>query len=174
MPGTARNVELKARDLDPARSLLVCRALGAEDQGELWQRDTYFLVPHGRLKLREQRPGAAHLIQYERADCPAERESRYHVAAVEQAEAMKTALAAALAVRVVVTKRPRLFLHGPIRIHLDHVESLGHFLELEAVATVGSDLTVEHRLVDQLRNAFGISDDQLVAVGNADQLEHKS
>ena len=47
-----RNVELKARDLDPIRSLAVCRELDADDRGTLWQRDTYFDVARGRLKLR--------------------------------------------------------------------------------------------------------------------------
>jgi adenylate cyclase class IV len=49
-----RNVELKARDPDPRRSLAACEALGAEPQGVLFQRDTYFPAPHGRLKLREE------------------------------------------------------------------------------------------------------------------------
>jgi adenylate cyclase class IV len=72
-----RNIELKARDPDPRRSLAVCAELGAKDYGELWQRDTYFVVPQGRLKLREQRPGSTHLIQYDRTDRPQQRESRY-------------------------------------------------------------------------------------------------
>src|SRR3712207_5002758 len=48
-----RNVELKATDPDPQRSLAVCLELGAEDRGVIVQRDTYFRVPTGRLKLRE-------------------------------------------------------------------------------------------------------------------------
>src|ERR687887_292601 len=63
-----RNVELKARDPDPERSLARARALGAEDRGELRQRDTYFDAPSGRLKLREQEPGGAELIAYERVE----------------------------------------------------------------------------------------------------------
>lgn len=50
----ARNIELKARDPDPARSLQLSLSLGAKDQGWLQQLDTYFRVAHGRLKLREQ------------------------------------------------------------------------------------------------------------------------
>ena len=52
-----RNVELKARDPDRARSLERALAVGADDRGELWQRDTYFAGARGRLKLREQEPG---------------------------------------------------------------------------------------------------------------------
>jgi adenylate cyclase class IV len=50
-----RNVELKSRDPDPARTLERALALGAEDHGEIAQRDTYFARAHGRVKLREQR-----------------------------------------------------------------------------------------------------------------------
>jgi len=63
-----RNVELKAADPDPARSLAACRELGAEDKGVLRQRDTYFRTRAGRLKLREEEPGGAVLIQYDRPD----------------------------------------------------------------------------------------------------------
>jgi adenylate cyclase class IV len=48
------NLELKARDRDPARSLRACEELDAADKGALSQLDTYFEAPRGRLKLREQ------------------------------------------------------------------------------------------------------------------------
>ena len=54
-----RNVELKARDRDPARSLERALALGAEDKGEIRQRDTYFARASGRVKLREQESGGS-------------------------------------------------------------------------------------------------------------------
>jgi hypothetical protein len=63
-----RNLELKARDADPARSLKAALALGADDRGVIRQRVTYFSRARGRLKLREQEPGGAELIAYERAD----------------------------------------------------------------------------------------------------------
>jgi predicted adenylyl cyclase CyaB len=80
-------------------------------------------------------------------------------------------LDAALGVRVVVEKRRRLFLHGCVRIHLDDVEGLGHFLEFEAIAPPDSDLSQERRLVAELRATFAISDDLLVAKGYADHAE---
>jgi hypothetical protein len=74
-----RNIELKATDPDPFASLDVCRRLGAKDRGTIEQRDTYFEVARGGLKLREEQPGP-HLIQFERANEPQQRESRYLVA----------------------------------------------------------------------------------------------
>jgi len=162
-----RNVELKARDADPARSLATCRELGADDRGELWQRDTYFAVPHGGLKLREQRPGRPHLIQFERADQAQERESRYRIVEVGDAATLTAALDAALGVRGTVEKRRRLLLWRDVRIHLDTVERLGTFVELEAVAPPDSDLALEHERVAALRDALDITDDRLVDRGYA-------
>jgi adenylate cyclase class 2 len=83
---------------------------------------------------------------------------------------LSAALAATIGVRVVVTKRRRLFLWRDVRIHLDNVERLGRFIELEAVAPPNSDLTHEHRLIAELRDALAITDERLVAVGYAEQL----
>jgi adenylate cyclase class 2 len=165
-----RNIELKAIDPAPERSVAACQALGAVDHGIIWQRDTYFDVAHGGLKMREESPGAPHLIQFERANRPEQRKSSYRIAPVQDAEALLAALAAALGVRGVVEKRRQLLLWQQVRIHLDEVEGLGHFIELEAVAPAESDLAREHQLIAQLRDAFAITDDRLCATGYADQL----
>lgn len=136
----------------------------------LWQRDTYFDVSAGRLKLREQQPGRAHLIQFERADEPRQRESRYRIIETDDPQRLLAALAAALGVLVVVTKHRRLFLWQDVRIHLDDVERLGAFIEMEAVAPADSDLRTEYELVEHLREAFAITDDRLCATGYAQQL----
>jgi adenylate cyclase class IV len=169
-----RNIELKAIDPNPAWSLEVCRALGAQDKGVLWQRDSYFNVSTGGLKLREQQPGRAHLIQFERAEEPQQRESRYRIVETDDPQTLLAALTAALGVNIAVTKRRRLFLWQNVRIHLDDVERLGTFIELEAVAPADSDLRHEHALVKQLREAFSITDDRLNARGYSQQLVARS
>jgi homotetrameric cytidine deaminase len=157
-----RNVELKATDPDPARSLAVCRELGASDEGSLVQRDTYFRVPDGRLKLREQDPGGAVLIQYRRDDRAEARESRSRLVEVDDAEAARTALDEALGTLAVVEKERRLLLWEGVRIHLDTVRGLGSFVELEGVAPEGSDLSGEHGRVAQLAEALGITEDRIL------------
>ncbi len=173
VPRPRRNVECKARDPDPGRSLAACQELGAADHGEIWQCDTYFEVINGGLKLREERPGRPHLIQFERADEPQERESRYRIIEVGDGPTLSAALAATIGIRVVVTKRRRLFLWHDVRIHLDDVERLGTFIELEAVARTDSDLTHEYQLIAELRDILTIVDDRLVAAGYAEQLRVK-
>lgn len=165
-----RNIELKATDVDPAASLATCRSLGAEDHGVLHQRDTYFNVTAGRLKLREQDGDTPHLIAYERSDLARQRESRYRIVEIPDAEGIKAALSASLGMKVVVAKRRRLFLWGSVRIHLDHVDGLGSFIEMEAVAPADSDLSREQNLVEQLRRDLKIEDDALIACSYSDLL----
>jgi adenylate cyclase class IV len=111
-----RNVELKARDRDPVRSVAVCETLGADDHGELIQHDMYFVVTTGRLKLREETKRASHLISYVRADDLEERLSRYRIIEIADAEGVKAALSESLGTRVVVSKRRRLFFWREVRI----------------------------------------------------------
>jgi adenylate cyclase class 2 len=169
--GLGRNLELKARDRDPARSLTVCEEIGATDEGTLSQLDTYFEVPRGRLKLREQTPGGAQLIAYERADDRASTESRYRIVTVPDPAELKAALAATLGIRVEVRKERRLFLWEGVRIHLDEVEGLGSFIEFEGVATADTEADGFAPMLTDLRRRFDIEDDDLLAVSYADLVE---
>ena len=156
MSAPRRNVELKASDPDPERSLAICLELGAEDRGVLVQRDTYFRVPEGRLKLREETPGTAVLIQYDRPDAAQARESRYRLVGISDPDGLKQALDAALGTLVVVDKERHLLLWEGVRIHLDRVTGLGSFLELEGVAPPDSDLQAERERVARLSQALGL------------------
>ena len=137
LAASQRNLEIKARDADPRRSLELALELGAEDHGEIAQRDTYFGHANGRLKLREQAPGNAELIQYRRADEAGPRMSDYRLVALGEADSLREALDAALGTLVVVEKSRRLLTWEGVRIHLDEVEGLGSFVELED--TIGGD-----------------------------------
>jgi homotetrameric cytidine deaminase len=161
----ASNVELKARDGDPAATLERALALGAEDRGVLRQRDTYFRVPHGRLKLREQDGAPAELVQYVRADEAAARESRFE--RVPAADGVRDALAASLGVRVVVDKARHLLVVDDVRIHLDEVEGLGRFVELEALVTSTTGDAAAR--CERVRAALGI--EEVEPRGYADLLQ---
>jgi homotetrameric cytidine deaminase len=169
-----RNVELKARDPDPARSLERALALGAEDKGEIRQRDIYFAGARGRLKLREQQSEGSplwdELIEYSRADSTDARTSTYRRVPVADAAALGEALEAAYGTLVTVVKRRRVLLWQGVRIHLDEVEGLGSFLEFEAVAEPGSDLDAEREKVERLRAELEVDGANLVATSYSDLL----
>ena len=164
-----RNVEIKARDADPAGTLARALSLGATDEGVLEQRDTYFARARGRLKLREEPEGAT-LIAYARPDESEARTSAYRLAAISDPAAVKEALDAALGTLVVVEKRRHLLLYENVRIHLDDVEALGAFVELEAVARPDSDLAREHTLIAHLVEQLGLG--ERVAQSYSDLLQN--
>ena len=168
MPGRQRNLELKAIDPDPQATLAAALELGAEDHGMRHQRDTYFHAVVGRLKLREAPPHPAELIAYDRAELSGPKVSLYRVVEVADHVALIAALTDALGVRCVVEKARRLLLWRNVRIHLDRVTGLGHFVEVEAVAASPGGLEVERDRVERLRAALGIGDERLVARGYAD------
>jgi homotetrameric cytidine deaminase len=164
------NVELKAKDSDPDATAARCVALGASDLGVLNQRDTYFLGRHGRLKLRDQGEGGSELIAYRRPDDVQATESTYVLAPVCAPGELAEALDAALGTVVVVAKRRRLFLWEGVRIHLDEVQGLGTFIELEAVLPDSGDLAAAYEKVGRLRGELGIEDGALTSTGYADLL----
>ncbi|HEY5941999.1 MAG TPA: class IV adenylate cyclase [Solirubrobacterales bacterium] len=163
MGGARRNLELKALDRDPGGSREICEGTGSEAKGVLHQEDIYFDVPRGRLKLRRERDAPAHLISYERSNRAGQRESRYQIVEVEDDTELEAALAGALGIKAVVRKARQLFLYEGVRIHLDHVDDLGDFIELEGVAgSEDADLGRLEALLADLRDSLGIRDADLI------------
>jgi adenylate cyclase class IV len=133
MAGPRRNIELKCRCADLAAVRARAQHLGARDAGVLEHHDTFFEAPLGRLKLRDFGDGRAELISYRRPDTTEARGSDFFVYPVGDPVLLRAALAHALATGGTVRKRRHLFLYRHTRIHLDEVEGLGTFVELETV-----------------------------------------
>ena len=168
MNGRRRNIELKARCRDAPKAAEAARRLGAADHGELRQLDTYFVVPNGRLKLRETEGKPAELIWYARPDSPDVRASDYHVLPIPEPTETRDALSRALGVRGEVRKRRRLWLWYNIRIHLDEVDGLGSFIEFEAVMDPHAEEQTSLQRLAILREALQITDHDLIAVSYSD------
>lgn len=162
MQGPRRNIELKYRCADLAEVRRRARELGATDAGVLQQHDVFFDAPLGRLKLRDFGDGRAELISYRRADTPDPRGSDFLVYPVADPAALRATLAHALRSGGAVRKRRHLFLYRHTRIHLDEVEALGEFVELETVMAGQS----EHEAHAELRHvaaALSLKSDDAVA-----------
>jgi predicted adenylyl cyclase CyaB len=160
------NLELKARCGDLASARERARAVATQWLGVDEQVDTYFLTRSGRLKLRESSLSGAQLIAYFRADAPAAKRSDYQVIAVEDGTGLARMLGAMLGVHRIVRKRREIALYENVRIHLDRVEGLGDFLELEAVWDgAAAGLAEQERKVELLRQQLGIRDEDLIAGG---------
>ena len=165
-----RNIELKARcpDLDAARD--AAQRLGAQFAGTLEQRDTYFVVPRGRLKLRQTASRGAELVAYARENSAAVRGSDYRLVVVPDPAALVAALEASLGVRGDVVKTRELWMWRRVRIHLDRVERLGTFLEFEAVLDPGEPDDEGHRKIAALREALHVRDPDLIGTSYSDLL----
>ena len=135
-----RNVEIKARVRRPAELHRRAANLADGPPTLIRQRDTFYAAASGRLKLRDFGDGHGELIAYQRPDREGPKTSSYLIAPTGDPAALHAALAAALGVRGVVVKERTLLLSGRTRIHLDRVEGLGEFLELEVV--VAADVMV--------------------------------
>ena len=158
-----RNLEIKAICADPVATHEAAQQLAGPRAAVLEQVDTYFHAPSGRLKLREINNTSAELIYYDRPDDPAARISHYHIVPVIDPAALKALLGAALGVRAVVRKRRELFLYENVRIHLDAVENLGNFIELEAVLSGHVGRVESPAQLDHLARALGIQPEQRLA-----------
>lgn len=82
---------------------------------------------------------------------------------------LRNALAGVLGITVVVSKARRLFIFEGVRIHIDHVDGLGDFIEFEGVATEG-DPGLFAELLKSLRGSFGIGDEDLLSTSYSDLL----
>jgi adenylate cyclase class 2 len=166
-----RNIELKARLNDLAAAREIAQGVATDYMSPQEQTDTYFHCARGRLKLREIEDLAAQLIWYERPDELQASPSDYLLVPVERPEELKKLMAAACGVRVVVKKRREIFMVCNVRVHLDQVEGLGAFLEFEAVLGPEADEAPSRKVLDYLREQFGVTDDALLAGSYGEMLE---
>jgi predicted adenylyl cyclase CyaB len=166
-----RNLEIKARISDRGAARRLIQQIATQRVGQQKQVDTYFHCRHGRLKLREITGQAAQLIWYDRPDTADPKLSRYHLTEVTDAETVKAALAAALGVRCAVKKRREVFLYRYVRIHLDQVEGLGDFIELEAVLEADANMDDAERVVKDLMDHLQVDRAHLLPASYGELLD---
>jgi predicted adenylyl cyclase CyaB len=161
-----RNIEIKTPLDDRSAVEKRLADLGGSRQWERRQRDTFFDVPpqRGWLKLREEEGRPAELIAYSRSSAESgPRASDYEVAPLDDAARWRRLLGQALAVRGVVDKRRTLWLLRHTRVHLDEVEGLGEFLELETLAgEIGE--AAARREAEEIIAALGLERARFLAV----------
>jgi predicted adenylyl cyclase CyaB len=157
-----RNIEVKAKLLD--RRSIEKRVAGMADSGpeEIRQRDVFFHTRRGRLKLRIFDARHGELIYYDRPDRRGPKLSTYVRVPTKCPAAIQAALASACGVRGIVKKRRRVYLVGNTRIHLDEVEGLGAFLELEVVLSARQSPRRGRNVAERLMNRLGIGRKSLI------------
>jgi predicted adenylyl cyclase CyaB len=166
----ARNIEIKARVDDIETIAAKAAALADHGPVEILQDDTFFACERGRLKLRFFSRDRGELIFYRRADETGPKESFFVVAPTSSPDTLRDALTRAYGEVGRVRKRRTLYLVGRTRVHLDRVEGLGNFLELEVVLADGDDSGAAIEEAGRLMSALGIASHDLVAGAYVDLL----
>src|SRR6185369_14915820 len=160
----ARNIEVKARVADLARVRALALELGARDAGVLEQTDRYYELDGGRhLKLRTMPGRPAELIRYDRSETSGIRASDYEITNVRDDDACLVPKTRPIAV---VRKRRELLLLDNVRIHLDTVDQLGTFVELEAVLDDAHDDATCTAQVERLVRALALDDQVRASYGD--------
>lgn len=168
-----KNIEIKARitDYDKVKSLIeeLCPIPIQTEH----QEDTFFNTHKGRLKLRETKTDSA-LIYYDRKDSFQPIQSDIAISFIENPDTLKSVLSNSIGIRGVVKKKRILYKYAQTRIHLDNVENLGKFIELEVVLksdqTSKDGKTIAYKLMEML----GIKKTDLIDVAYIDLIKINS
>ncbi len=165
-----RNIEIKARITNVEAILPRARQVAGGGPELILQDDTFFSVPHGRLKLREFADGSAELIHYHRPDHGDTRASDYVRVPVPDAQTLREALARACGTAGRVRKQRWLLRAGTTRIHLDRVEGLGDFMELEVLLTEAQTDADGTAIAEALMQSLGLAGAERIAGAYLDLL----
>ena len=168
------NIEIKAKRADPDRIRDVLKSANAVFKGIDHQIDTYFKVNSGRLELREGNIENS-LIHYDREDKEGPKQSNVTFYKSADKASLKEILSKALGILVVVDKSREIYFIDNVKFHIDVVEDLGIFVEIEAIdadGNIGKD-----RLLEQCQyylDLFKISKEALISNSYSDLLLGKS
>jgi len=167
------NIEIKAKSNNQDEIREILKSKSADFKGVDHQIDTYFKVNNGRLKLREGKI-ENHLIHYQRENKEGPKQSDVTLFKSDPKSSLKEILTKALGVLVVVDKQREIYFIDNVKFHIDIVEDLGTFVEIEAIdndGTIGKD-----KLLEQCQfflDLFKISQEDLISVSYSDLLLQK-
>ena len=157
-----RNLEAKFRIVDVRQARAQAEAIGFALRATLVQRDTFFAVAQGKLKMREEVAGAA-LIHYRRIHEGALEVSNYEIVSVPAPAPLHAMLTSALGVIAEIRKMRTLLMRRNLRLHLDRVDSLGSFGEIEAVVAGDETPEIYRAEVDGILAALEIRPGDLIS-----------
>jgi len=165
------NIEIKARVRDFDKIRRRAEQLSDTPMEVIPQEDTFFKTPLGRLKLRVLSEDKGQLIYYIRPDQEGPKRSDYHISLTSDPENLKRVLELAYGIRGIVRKTRYLYLVDQTRLHLDDVEGLGQFMELEVVMRDGQSDAEGQLIAEGLMAALGVERSDLLEGAYMDLLE---
>ena len=169
-----RNVEIKAKISQLDAVLEAAEKLAGSSPESIEQEDVFFHADSGRLKWRVLTPSSGQLIFNQRDDTRGPTTSTYQAVQTEHPIELRSLLGSAYGEKIVVWKLRRLYLVGRTRIHIDIVEGLGAFLDLEVVLEESEPILVGENEALELMSKLGIESNALVEGAYADLLTQSS
>ncbi|HAY34368.1 MAG TPA: class IV adenylate cyclase [Ignavibacteria bacterium] len=165
-----KNYEIKCR----VRNLIKLKKLLLSDKSYTYseesQKDIYYKVKEGRLKLRIINFSIANLIFYKRTDKRKIRTSEYILSRTNDFRQLENILNSQFETLTVVSKQRNIFIKDNIRIHLDKVKRLGEFLEIEIIY---KDLKSAKKLMDFYINFLDLNGEDFIKNSYSDLLIKK-
>jgi predicted adenylyl cyclase CyaB len=168
------NIEIKAHARDFAAIKTRAEVLSDTPVEVIPQEDIFFNTSQGRLKLRILAEDRGQLIYYTRLDQEGPKRSDYHIFHAADPANLKCVLALAYGIRGIVRKTRYLYLVGQTRVHLDEVEGLGQFVELEVVMQEGQSDAEGQAIAEGLMASLGVEKSDLLEGAYMDLLESSS
>ena len=166
----ASNIEIKAKARNFSQQKdLACKLTDSPEE-LICQEDTFFKTLKGRLKLRMFSPSQGELIYYERDNISGPKQSNYSISKTYEPIKLKDMLSCALGVQGVVRKKRYVFIVGHTRIHLDDVDGLGYFIELEVVMQPNQTAKECLQTANEIMEKMQIREDDLIDVAYIDLL----
>jgi predicted adenylyl cyclase CyaB len=157
------NIEIKAFVRNWTKASEIATTLSDTPVEILEQEDTFFTCPHGRLKLRQFSKKSGELIAYRRRNVSGPKSSSYLITKTNEPGALRAVLADSLGIVGTVKKQRHLYLHGQTRIHLDKVDDLGTFLELEVVMRPDQPAAEGEHIARSLMKKLEVKPEDLIA-----------
>ncbi|MBW2990668.1 class IV adenylate cyclase [Candidatus Woesearchaeota archaeon] len=130
------NIEIKAKHDNIKHVRYLLKQNKAKFIGKDHQIDTYFKVPSGRLKIREGNIEHS-LIYYEREDIKGPKHSKVTLVDLEPKSNLKDLFMKIFRPLVVVDKKREIYFIDNVKFHIDSVNELGEFIEIEAIDKEG-------------------------------------
>ena len=168
-----KNVEIKA-SVKTIRDL-VERISDLADSGpeNIEQDDTFFKCDNGLLKLRDFSDGSGELIFYKRSKTEGPKTCFYEIIPTDAVHSLHKLLSKAYGQIGRVRKNRTLYMIGRTRVHVDQVEELGTFVELEVVLKEDESEVVGMREARELMAALGIEENALIDLTYVELLNGK-
>ncbi len=168
MPGK-HNYEFKAYYENLDKAINICTNIGAKRIRNHDQKDIYYSVKKGRLKLRDNNFNGKQLIYYERLNTSKARSCYYDkIDITPLAQNIATLLKNALGIKTIVQKHRITFQTEYALINIDNLSPIGNFVEIEVSVDKTKSIIKAKSIADELKHILEIQLSDIVSFSYSD------